>query len=164
MNVVIIIIAIVLGLLGIIGSFLPVLPGPPFGWLGMLVIFLWGKGTGGDGSPMSLTLLIIMLVVTIVVTALDYIVPALFAKKGGASKSASAGALVGSIIGMLFFPPWGIILGVAIGAFAGEFIHSGFTEKAVPAAWNAFLGFLLSTGLKLIASVVMFTYIIIYAF
>lgn len=156
--------AIILGLIGIVGSFLPVLPGPPFSWIGMLLVFLWGVGANGSGDKMSLTLLIVMLVVTILVTILDYVVPALFAKKGGASKAASAGALVGSILGMLLFPPWGIIVGVGIGAFVGEIISNGMTEKAIPAAWNAFLGFLFSTGLKLIACVVMFTYIIIYAF
>lgn len=164
LGIVIAVLAIFAGLLGIVGSFLPVLPGPPFSWIGMLLVFLWGKGANGVGDRMSLTLLIVMLVVTIVVTALDYIVPAMFAKRGGASKAASSGALIGSILGMLFFPPWGIILGVGIGAFAGEIIANGRSEKAIPAAWNAFLGFILSTGLKLIACVVMFTYIIIYAF
>ena len=163
-GIIIAIVAIILGLIGIVGSFLPVLPGPPFSWLGMLLVFLWGGGTNGGGDKMSLTLLIVMLVVTIIVTILDYVVPAFFAKRGGASKAASAGALVGSILGMLLFPPWGIILGVGIGAFAGEIIANGMSEKAIPAAWNAFLGFLFSTGLKLIACVVMFTYIIIYAF
>lgn len=164
MDIVIAIIAIIIGLVGIVGSVLPGLPGPPISWIGMLLIYIWGGGTKG-GEPMSLTLLLIMLGVTIVVTILDYVVPSYFTKKTGGSKWGSWGAIIGLIVGTIFFPPWGMILGSAIGAFAAELLFSGRNaEASLESAWGAFLGFLFGTGIKLAATGVMLYYIIAYGF
>ena len=158
------ILAIILGLVGIVGSILPGLPGPPISWVGMLILYIWGGGTRG-GDPMSLTLLLVMLAVATIVTILDYIVPAYFTKKTGGSKWGSWGAIIGLLIGTIFFPPWGMILGSAIGAFAAELLFSGRSaEASLESAWGAFLGFLSGTGLKLVATGVMMFYIIVYAF
>ena len=158
------ILAILLGLAGIVGSVVPALPGPPLSWLGMMVIYFWGSGTDKAGEPMSTTLLLVWLAVTVVVTILDYIVPAYFTKVTGGSKYGGWGALVGLFAG-LFFTPVGMILGSLIGAFAFEFL---FAKKdsatSVQAALGAFLGFLFGTGAKLITSAVMLYYIVIYAF
>ena len=70
------ILALVLGIVGIVGSIAPGLPGPPLSWVGLLLIYIWGGGTDGAGNEMSLTFLLIWLAVTIVITILDYVVPA----------------------------------------------------------------------------------------
>ena len=164
MEIFIAILAIILGLVGIIGSIIPGIPGPPIGWVGLLILFFWGGGTKA-GEPMSLTLLLIMLGVTIIVTVLDYIVPSWLTHKTCGSKWGSWGAIIGLLIGMLFFPPWGLIFGSAVGAFAGELIFSGRTAgESFKSAGGAFLGFLSGTGLKLAATGVMFYYIIVYGF
>ena len=82
------ILAIVLGLVGIVGSIAPGLPGPPLSWVGLLIIYLWGGGTDGGGDPMTLRFLLIWLAVTIIVTIVDYIVPAYFTKLTGGSHQA----------------------------------------------------------------------------
>ena len=71
--------------------------------------------------------------------------------KIGGSKAATIGSTIGLIIG-LFMGPAGIILGPFLGALVGELIHSkGAFFTSLKSAWGAFLGFLLGTGIKMIA-------------
>ena len=94
METVVAILAVLCAVIGIIGSVAPALPGPPLAWIGVLLMYLWG-GTNGDGETMSLTILLVMLGVTVLVTVLDYIVPAWFTKTTGGSRYASRGAMLG---------------------------------------------------------------------
>ena len=89
--------------LGIIGSFLPVLPGPITGWIGLLILHLT------DIIPMDWTFLGITLGVAILIWGLDYIIPAWGTKKFGGSKYGIWGTVFGLIIGLLFLGPLGII-------------------------------------------------------
>lgn len=157
------IIAIIAGVAGIIGSIVPALPGPPVSWVGMLLAF-FAKGLDKTGEPMSLTFLLIWCGIMIVVTILDYVVPAKFTRVSGGTKAASRGAMIGLLLGM-FLTPIGMIVGSLIGAFAGELIFAGkgFTGS-VKSSLGAFAGFLFGTGLKLISSGIMMYHIIIYAF
>ena len=158
------ILAIVLGLVGIIGSIAPGLPGPPLSWLGMLVLYIWGTGANGAGEPLSTTFLLVWLGIVIVVSVLDYFVPAYFTKLTGGSKWGSRGAIAGLFVGLIF-PPVGMILGSLLGAFVGELLFAQQdTTTSLKSALGAFLGFMFGTGLKLICSAVMLFYIIIYAF
>ena len=156
--------AIILGVLGIIGSIAPALPGPPLGWVGLAILYIWGNGTNGDGEPLSTTLLLVWLGIVIVVSILDSIVPAYFSKVTGGSKYGSWGAIAGLFVGLIF-PPVGLILGSLLGAFIGELLFADQdAATSLKSAFGAFLGFLFGTGLKLICSAVMLFYIIIYAF
>ena len=164
METVIAIIAIVLGIVGIIGSILPGLPGPPISWVGLLVLYLWGGGANGAGEPMSTVFLLVWLAVTIVISILDYLVPAYFTKLTGGSRYAGGGAIVGLVIGLIV-PPVGMILGAFLGAFFAEYFFARKdAANSVKSSFGAFLGFLFGTGLKLTAAAVMLFYIVIYAF
>ena len=162
-NVIIITLAIFLGIIGIIGCVLPVIPGPPISWAGMLILYFWGNGTDSSGNPMSLRFLLIWLLITIFVTVIDYLVPSYLTKKSGGSTYASRGALAGLLIGLIFFGPLGIILGPMLGAFICELIFAKKTaSQSVLPALGAFAGFICGTGLKLIASGMMMYYIFVY--
>lgn len=164
METVIIIIAILLGIVGIIGSIVPGIPGPPVSWLGMLVLYIWGSGLDSAGDPMSTRLLLIWLGVTIIVTILDYIVPAYFTKITGGSKYGGWGAIIGLFAGLVFTPV-GMIVGSLIGAFVAELLFANKDAgTSLKSALGAFLGFLFGTGLKLISTAVMLYYIIVFAF
>jgi uncharacterized protein YqgC (DUF456 family) len=54
--------------------------------------------------------------------------------------------------------PFGIIIGPLAGAFIGEIMNNQDSSKAMRAALGSFIGFLLSTLLKLIVCVIMFWY------
>ena len=149
------VIAVIFGILGIAGCILPVIPGPPLSWVGMLLLYI------ADSSKVSTTSLIVWLVVAIVVTILDYIVPAYFTRITGGSKSAGRGSLIGLLVGIFFFPPWGMLVGAFLGAVLGEiFLEGKELRQSLKPAFGSLVGFLFSTGLKLIASITMMVLII----
>jgi uncharacterized protein YqgC (DUF456 family) len=139
---------------GIAGSVLPFLPGPPLAWLGLLLLHF------SKAEDYSTSFLIITAIVTAAITALDYLLPIWSAKRSGGTKYGQRGATVGMILGLVG-GPIGIIIGPLIGAFIGELVHdSSDFNKAKKAAWNSFLGFLLSTGLQLAwCLVILFWYV-----
>jgi uncharacterized protein YqgC (DUF456 family) len=141
----------VLLLAGIIGCFLPVMPGPPLAYLGLLIQQL--KST----SPFSTKFLVIFLLITIGITLLDYIIPVYGTKKFGGSKYGVWGSTLGLLIG-LFFGPIGIIVGPFIGALIGELIATSDPAQALQAATGSFIGFLAGTFLKLVICFVMAWY------
>lgn len=139
---------------GLAGCILPVIPGPPFSFLA-LIILSWAK----DWEPFSSTFLIIMAGLTILLTILDYVVPVRGAKKYGASKLGLWGSIIGMLIGLFFFPPLGILIGAIVGAFAGELIAGKEVKKALRAGWGVFVGNMLVIVLKLTFSgVILFFY------
>lgn len=151
MDTTLLIIAFMLMVVGILGSFLPVLPGPPISWVGLLLLYLT------KAVPMSYTVLGVTLVIAVVVGILDYIIPAKGTKRFGGSKYGIWGTNIGLIIGILAPIPFGFIIGPFVGAFIGEMINdSNDSQKAFKAATGSFIGFLASTFIKFVVSMVFF--------
>lgn len=144
---------IILMILGIIGCLVPVLPGPPFSFLGIILLHLSRFG------QFQSTTLVIFAAIAIGVSILDYVVPIWGTRKFGGSKYGARGATVGLVIGF-FLGPAGIILGPLIGAFVGEMIFRDDINYALKAGFGSLLGFLAGIGLKLAASFVMTFYFI----
>ena len=135
--------------LGLLGSFLPVLPGPLTGWIGLLVLHLT------KAIEMNWTFLGVTLGIAILIWILDYIIPAMGTKKFGGSKLGILGTTIGLIIGLIMPIPGGFIIGAFTGALIGELMHdSQDTSRAVKAAFGSFLGFIFSTTLKFAVSLV----------
>jgi uncharacterized protein YqgC (DUF456 family) len=150
---ILLILGIIFMIIGIIGCLVPVLPGPPLSFLGL--IFLHLSRFGHFTTPILITLGAI----TVVVTVMDYIVPVWGTKKFGGSKYGTRGATVGLIIGF-FLGPLGIIIGPLFGAFVGEMIFKDDLSYAFKAGFGSLLGFLTGIGLKLAASFVMTFYFV----
>jgi len=148
MDVVLLLLGLVLVLIGIIGCIVPGLPGPISGWAGLLVTIL-AKVIPDDWSFIGVTLLAAM-----VVSVLDYFIPAIGTKKFGGSKYGTYGAVIGLLVGIFAPIPGGILIGPFAGAFIGEYIKNSDAPQATKAAFGAFTGFLVSTGMQLIVSVV----------
>lgn len=162
METLIIVLAIAAGIIGIAGSILPGLPGAPISWIGLLILYIWGSGTNADGDPMSLNVLIIWGVVVLVVSVIDYIVPMYLTKATGGSKHAERGAMIGLIAG-IFLTPIGMIAGSFLGAFIGELLWARKdVTSSLKAAFGSFLGFILGTGIKTIAAVMIMWQIFVY--
>ncbi|MEP2773456.1 MAG: DUF456 domain-containing protein [Fulvivirga sp.] len=141
-------------LVGLIGCLLPVLPGPPISYLGLLLLQLT------EDTPFSTQFMIIWLGITVVVVVLDYLIPAFGTKKYGGSRWGVAGTVIGLIVGIFIFPPFGIIIGPIAGALIGEALSGKTSEQAMRAAFGSFIGFLFGTMIKLMASSVMIYYFI----
>jgi uncharacterized protein YqgC (DUF456 family) len=164
-------------LTGLLGAVLPVIPGPPLGYIGLLLL-QW-SGYGG----FSAVFLWVWAGITVAVTVTDYILPAIMTKKFGGSRMAVIGSVLGLIAGIFFFPPIGMILGPFLGALAGELLYSRFPSKrdeangtevtpvsegneanknrntkVLKAALGTFLAFIMGTGAKLIAGSLMIFY------
>lgn len=148
---ILILIAILIALTGIIGAIVPAIPGPPLCFASLVIAYFTSPGY------ISETLLGIMFVITIVVTVLDYIAPIWLTKLGGGSKQAMWGSTIGVFIG-LFFMPLGLVFGPLVGAFIGEMMQNNNTGKALKVALMSFVAFLLTTGIKLIVSILMTFY------
>jgi uncharacterized protein YqgC (DUF456 family) len=148
---------IALGLLvslaGLAGCILPVIPGPPLSYLG-LIILSFAQGW----EPFSATFLIVMAGITLAVTVLDYVIPALGARKYGASRAGVWGSVFGMIAGIIFFPPFGMLIGAFAGAVLGEMAAGREDVRALKAGWGVFVGTILAMALKLAASGAMLYY------
>jgi uncharacterized protein YqgC (DUF456 family) len=150
---ILLILGIIFMIIGIIGCLVPVLPGPPISFLGIIFLHLTKFGQFTSAT------LITFAIVTVIVTVLDYIVPIWGTKRFGGSKYGTRGATVGLIVGF-FLGPLGIVLGPLIGAFAGEMIFKDDLSYAFKAGFGSLLGFLTGIGLKLAASFVMTFYFV----
>jgi len=138
-------------LVGILGSFLPVLPGPPISWVGLLLLYLT-KAVPNDYWVLGITLAI-----AVIFAILDYVIPAKGTKRFGGSKYGIWGTNIGLVIGLIAPIPFGVIIGPFVGALIGELIHDGQDHKrAVKAATGSFIGFLASTFMKFVVCIIFF--------
>lgn len=141
MDILLLILGILCLIAGLAGCMLPMIPGPPMAYAGLLLLHFT------DMAQYSTAQLLVWLFIVIAMQVLDYFVPMLGSKYGGGSRWGTRGCLVGTIVG-LFFMPWGIILGPFFGAFIGELLGGRKTNQALKSGLGSLLGFLLGTVLK----------------
>lgn len=144
MDIALAILCAILILVGVLGSVLPVIPGPPIAWVGLLIIQFTSYAFE------SWRTVIIMGIAMVLIVIADFFIPIWGTKRFGGTKAGVRGSTVGMFVG-LFFGPIGIILGPFVGAFIGEMIvNQKETKKALKSALGSFVGFLFGTGLKLV--------------
>ncbi len=137
---------------GIAGAFIPIVPGTPLSYMGILILHF----TKGD--LFGWLFLISWGVVVAITVTLDSFLPAEGARRAGGSRLGIYGALIGAVAGLIFFAPAGILFGPIIGAFIGEFMAGKKTDSALRAAMGTFVGYLLATGLKAGVSIILAFY------
>jgi uncharacterized protein YqgC (DUF456 family) len=144
MEVFYIIIAIVCGIVGVLGSILPAMPGPPFSYIGLLVLLLC------DGADISAASLWITGIFLIIVSVIDYVAPVWLTNVSGGSKQATWGSVIGLIVGLLSFTFLGIFICTFLGAFVGELVAKSTVRKSLKVALMSFVGFIMTTGIKIV--------------
>lgn len=148
MEYILLILSLILMITGILGSFLPVLPGPPISWIGLLCIFFI------KDIPFHYWLLGITLTITIVISILDYLIPAQGTKKFGGSTYGIWGTNIGLIVGLIAPIPLGFLIGPFVGALIGELLFDrGNLTRALKAATGSIIGFLVSTFMKFVVTI-----------
>lgn len=143
MDIFLIVLSFLLLIGGIVGCILPLLPGAPLSYAGILLLHFTDK------VHFTSTQLIVWLVIVIVLQVVDYITPMLGSKYSGGTSFGNRGCMAGTIIG-LFFMPWGIIVGPFVGAVAGELLGGRDLANAIRAGIGCLLGFLVGTLLKVV--------------
>jgi uncharacterized protein YqgC (DUF456 family) len=144
-------IAAIVIIVGIGGCVLPVIPGPPIAFVGLLITHFTAQE-----YRFTIATLIIYGVLAAAITVLDFLVPAWGTKKFGGTKYGSWGSTIGLLLVVFFIPiPFvgpilGIIIAPFLGAVIGEKIGGMETNKALKAGFGSFIGFLTGTLLKLV--------------
>lgn len=146
---------VALCLISVIGSVVPALPGPPFAWAALVFSYY------ACAPYVSLSAVVITGIMTLLVAVLDYVAPGLVTKLGGGSRMAVVGSTVGVFVGLTFMP-LGLVLGPLVGAFVGEMIATSQLNIAFRVAVFQFISFLITSGIKLILSLVI-SYMVILA-
>jgi uncharacterized protein YqgC (DUF456 family) len=135
-------------IVGILGSFLPVVPGLSVSWFGLLLLYAT-KAVPADYWVIGITLAL-----TIIVSVLDYFIPAKGTKLFGGSSYGIWGTNIGLILGLLSPIPFGFIIGPFVGAFLGELLYDQSNQKrAFKAATGSLIGFLASTFMQFLCCV-----------
>ncbi len=154
MEVILIILGIILVLVGIGGSLLPLLPGPPVAFVGLLIQQM------RDPNPFTWKFIWFWAAITAITLILDYFIPIWGTKKFGGTKYGVWGCTLG-FLAAFWLGPWGIILGPVVGAFIGEYIAQRNSNNALKAAFGSFVGFLFGSLMKIVVCFFMLYYVIV---
>ena len=138
---------IILLLPGFAGVFLP-LPSLPY-MFGITLIF----GFIDQWQHLSYINLIILGVLMLISFAAEYLTGLIGAKYGGAAKISIAFGLIGMLIGIIVFPPFGGIAGLFLGILVSEFINFKDHIKALKAASSGLIGTLVGMLISLILAI-----------
>ncbi|MBR5238231.1 MAG: DUF456 domain-containing protein [Paludibacteraceae bacterium] len=157
MEIFLFILSALLIIVGIIGAVVPALPGPPLGYVGLLLLQLTDK------VQFSVSFLVGWGIATLAVTILDFYLPIWTTKKIGGSKAGINGSIIGMIVGIIF-TPIGMILGTLLGAIVGELVGGASRDKAIRSGFATFIGTMLSIGIKLIICISFAIYFIFQLF
>jgi len=135
--------AAVLIVVGLLGTVLPVLPGLPLMFGGMLLA-AWAGGF----QDIPVWVIVVLAVLTLVGLGIDLLATVLGAQRVGASKKPMLGAALGIFAGLFFGIP-GLLAGPFAGAVIGELIHGREWRAASKIGFGAWLGLALGAALKL---------------
>ena len=125
--------------IGMIGNLIPGIPGTSLIFTAGLIHQLYFGDNGGIGWFWILALVILMAASFLI----DYIATLLGAKTLGATWRGMLGALIGLILGIIMFPPFGLILGPFVGAIVFEWAFGREVREASKAGVGAVAGVIL---------------------
>lgn len=120
----------ILIVIGLVGMLLPIIPGPPILFFGLLLA-AWAD----DFEYVGFWSMVLLGIIATLTYLLDFLAGVFGVKRFGASPRAMFGAAAGTLLGLFFGLP-----GVLIGPFAGACIGELTTTRNVTAAGRAGLG------------------------
>jgi uncharacterized protein len=129
--------------IGIAGTIVPVLPGVPIVFGGMLLA-AWADRFAHVGT-FTLVVLGVLAAIAIVI---DFLAGMHGARRVGASRQAVIGAVIGTLAGMFLGVP-GLLLGPFAGALLGELVAGSGMRKATDVGVGAWLGYVVGAVAKL---------------
>ena len=143
------IIGAILAVGGLSGLLLPVVPGAPLLFLG-LVFCAWAE----DFRHIGVWTLLLLAAMTALTYVVEFAASILGVKKYGGSRRAMAGAAIGGIVGIFLGIP-GILLGPFVGAIIGELSLQRSLDKASRAGFGTVVGLAIGVAGKLAIGIAM---------
>jgi len=142
--------------IGLVGAVVPVLPGPPLIWLGVLA-WAYGDHFARIGWP----ILFLLGVLALVAWGADLFLTTMLSRRAGASWRAMGGAIAGGFVGGAFLselPVIGTVAGALIGSVVGMWLveylikRDGRAATAVVYAYitGSFLNLIIELGASLL--------------
>jgi uncharacterized protein len=138
-----------LAVVGLAGLLLPILPGAPLLFLGLL-LGAWAD----DFRYVGLWTLLALAGMAALTYLVEFLFSALGARRYGGSRRAMAGAALGGLVGLFFGIP-GIVLGPFLGAVLGELSLQRTLEQAGRAGLGTVVGMALGVAGKLAIGIAM---------
>ena len=139
----------ILTLAGLAGLLLPMLPGAPLLFLGLL-LGAWAE----DFRYVGLWTLLVLAGMAALTYVVEFVASALGVNRFGGSRRAMAGAVVGGIVGLFLGVP-GILLGPFIGAVIGELSLQRSVDQASRAGFGTVVGLAIGMAGKLAIGIAM---------
>ena len=143
------ILSAILTLVGLAGLLLPMLPGAPLLFLGLL-FGAWAE----DFHYVGFWTLLILAGMAALTYVVEFVASALGVNRFGGSRRAMAGAVVGGIVGLFLGVP-GILLGPFIGAVIGELSLQRSLDQASRAGFGTVVGLAIGMAGKLAIGIAM---------
>jgi uncharacterized protein len=143
------IISAILTVAGLSGLLLPIIPGAPLLFLGLL-FGAWAE----NFRYIGVWTLLILAGMTALTYLVEFSASILGVKKFGGSKRAMAGAALGGIIGLFFGIP-GILIGPFLGAVLGELSLQRSLDQASRAGFGTVVGLAIGVAGKLAIGIAM---------
>jgi len=146
------ILLIIFLIIGMAGTIVPLLPGIPFMFLAILVY-----GFIDNWQVINSWFVVSIGIITGISMFIDYYSGIWGAKKYGASRAGTWGAILGGILGIFIMGPLGLFLGPLIGVLIGEALSGKSIDKAIDAGIGSFVGILGGTVIRVfIALIILF--------
>lgn len=120
-------------------------------------LFVWGIMVGFDKIPVYV--FVIFIILTLFATFADNIAVAIGAKKFGGSKFAVLGAFIGSILGIFFFFPIGLIIFPFVFAFSLDYVTTKDYKKSLTVAYGTVLGLFAGYVSKVVITIILFAWL-----
>lgn len=149
----IITIGIIMLVVGLVSCVLPPLPGPPIAFIALLIAHFGLDKT----SDLPVWLIITYAIITVIVLIIDNFIPVWGTKKFGGTKAGIRGSFIGILVGIILSPFGGISILICpfLGAMLGELLTGQNLSVALKSGIGSFVGFLLTSGIKIMLVLMM---------
>jgi hypothetical protein len=144
---------------GIFMTLAPMMPGLPL-MLALAAVF----GLIGNFSVLTLGELGILGAILLVSIVIDYSAGILGAKFGGAAWRSIATGIIGGLVGLIIFPPLGILFGLFLGIVFAEMMRHGNGLHAAKAATGYILGAATGVVVNVLLAIIFFSLFIAFVF
>jgi hypothetical protein len=149
---------LVLMAIGLLGTVLPILPGTVI----ILAAAVLHRVMLGPEKGLGWASLLLLALLALASYAVDFIGGWFGARRFGATKWGTFGALAGAVVGLFFGLP-GLLIGPVLGALGGELVGGKKMMDAGRAGWGALLGNLAAIIGKLLIGLIMVSWFLLAA-